>query len=94
MHILFLKQTLQDSTKTITKADAAVLQQVAKVVKHWPLVLTTDTTEITEKPAAVCHHSGESDLLWAKKNITKLLLRVAFTTFVYYLVVIWSQVYL
>lgn len=70
-HILFLKQTIKNSAKKITKADATVLQQVAEVVKHRTLVLTTDAAEIAEKTAAVCHHSRESDLLLAEKHITK-----------------------
>lgn len=48
----------------ITEADAAVLQEVAEVVKHGALVLPADATEVAEKTAAVRHHSRKSDLLW------------------------------
>lgn len=47
----------------VTEADAAVLQEVAEVVKHGALVLPADATEVAKKTAAVCHHSRKSDLL-------------------------------
>lgn len=50
-----------------TEADATVLEEVAQVVKHRTLILTTDATEVAEKPATVCHHSRKSDLLLEKK---------------------------
>lgn len=51
------------STKTITKANATVLEKVAEMVKHGTLILTTDATEVAEETAAVCHHPRKSDLL-------------------------------
>lgn len=59
----------QQDNKTITKADAAVLEKVAEVVKHRTLILTTDATEIAEKTATVCHHSRESDLLLQESKL-------------------------
>lgn len=47
----------------VTQADAAVLQEVAEVVKHGALVLPADATEVAEETAAVGHHSGKPDLL-------------------------------
>lgn len=55
----------------ITEADATVLEEVAEVVKHRTLILTTDATEVAEKPATVCHHSRKSDLLLEKKPKNK-----------------------
>lgn len=48
---------------SLTQANATVLKQVRKMVEHGALVLTTDTTEITQEAAAVRHHLGESNLL-------------------------------
>lgn len=47
----------------LTKANAAVLQQIAEVLKHGPLVLTADSTEVTEEATAVGHHFWKCDFL-------------------------------
>lgn len=52
----------------VTQADAAVLQEVAEVVKHGALVLPADATEVAEETAAVCHHSRKSDLLSGREG--------------------------
>lgn len=52
----------------LTQADAAVLQQVAQMVKHRTLVLSADTAEVTQETTAAGHHLGESNLLGKKKN--------------------------
>lgn len=64
-------------TASHTQANATVLKQVWKMVEHGALVLTTDTTEIAQEAAAVCHHLGESNLLlervvWGYKSILAL----------------------
>lgn len=50
-------------TGFLTQTDAAVLEQVAEVVEHGPLVLATDPAEVAEEATAVGHHPWESDLL-------------------------------
>lgn len=57
----------------LTQADAAVLQQVAQMVKHRTLVLSADTAEVTQETTAAGHHLGESNLLGKKK--TNIFLR-------------------
>jgi len=57
---------LPELMRTITEADATVLEKVAEVVEHGALVLTTDATEIAKKTAAVGHNHRESDLLLGK----------------------------
>lgn len=57
--------------KSITEADATVLEKVAEVVKHRTLILTTDAAEIAQKAAAVCYHSRESDLLLQERRYKK-----------------------
>lgn len=53
----------------ITQPHAAVLQEVAQVVKHSLLVLTADTTEVAQKATTAGHHLGESNLLRVKNSI-------------------------
>lgn len=62
-------ETEQGSTDsvTLTQTDAAVLQQVAQVVKHGALVLSADAAEVTKETTAVGHHLGKSDLLREEK---------------------------
>ena len=48
---------------SLTQPHAAVLQQVAEVVKHGLLVLTADAAEVAQEATAVGHHLGEPDLL-------------------------------
>lgn len=57
--------------KTITQANATVLEKVAEVVKHRTLILTTDPAEIAQEAAAVCYHSRESDLLLQERKFQK-----------------------
>lgn len=57
--------------KTITQANATVLEKVAEVVKHRTLILTTDPAEIAEKAATVRHHTRESDLLLQESTFQK-----------------------
>lgn len=52
-----------------TQTHAAVLQQVAQVVKHGLLVLTTDAAEVAQEAAAAGHHLGEGNFLWSSTNI-------------------------
>ena len=52
----------------LTKPDAAVLQQVAEVVEHGFLVLSTDATEVTQETTAVGHHLREGDFLEQTSN--------------------------
>lgn len=47
----------------VTETHAAVLQQVAQVIKHGLLVLTADPAEIAQEAAAVGHHLRKSDFL-------------------------------
>lgn len=54
----------------ITKTHAAVLQQVAQVIKHGLLVLTADPAEIAQKAAAVGHHLRKCDFLETKNADT------------------------
>lgn len=49
--------------ETLTQANATVLQQVAQVVKHGTLVLSADTTEVTQEATAIGHHLRETNLL-------------------------------
>lgn len=49
-----------------TQSDAAVFQQVTKMLKHGLLVLTTDATEVAQESTAACHHLRESDVLERK----------------------------
>lgn len=58
----------QQQSQYITEANAAVLQQVAEVVKHGFLVLTADSTEVTEKSTTVGHHFRKGDLLGRHKT--------------------------
>lgn len=63
----------------VTETHAAVLQQVAQVIKHGLLVLTADPAEVTQKAAAVGHHLRKCDFLKEKKqtiysHITAILL--------------------
>lgn len=51
----------------LTQSDAAVLQQVAQVVKHGFLVLPANTAEIAQEATTASYHLGEGDLLWKKK---------------------------
>lgn len=53
---------------TLTQTNAAVLQQVAQVVKHGALILSANAAEVTQETTAVGHHLGESDLLEEKKR--------------------------
>lgn len=55
-------------SNTLTKANTAVLQQVAEVVEHGFLVLTADSTEVTEEAAAIGHHFRKSDFLKKKRK--------------------------
>lgn len=52
----------------LTQSDAAVLQQVAQVVKHGFLVLPANTAEIAQEATTASYHLGEGDLLWKKKS--------------------------
>lgn len=52
-----------------TQPHTAVLQEVAQVFKHGFLILTADSTEVTEETAATGHHFGESNLL--QKDLKK-----------------------
>lgn len=53
----------------LTKPHAAVLQQVAEMVKHGLLVLATDAAEVAQEAAAAGHHLGEGNFLWSSTNI-------------------------
>lgn len=59
----FLQGLDSTNSATLTQTDAAVLQQVAQVVKHGALVLSADAAEVTQETTAVGHHLGKSDLL-------------------------------
>lgn len=48
---------------SLTQSNAAVLQQVAQVVKHGFLVLTADPTEVAQEATAAGHHFWEGDFL-------------------------------
>lgn len=48
----------------LTKPHAAVLQQVAEVVKHSFLVLSADPAEVAQEATAAGHHLGEGNFLW------------------------------
>lgn len=50
----------------LTEAHAAVLQEVAEVIEHGLLVLTADSTEVAQEPAAVRHHLWKGDFLKAE----------------------------
>lgn len=67
--MMFEDYTVQRDEQT--QADAAVLQQVAQVVEHRALILTADSTEITQETTAVGHHAWETDLLQKTSNILK-----------------------
>jgi len=54
-------------THTRTEPDAAVLQQVAEMVKHGFLVLAADPAEVTEETTTVGHHLGKGDFLQKSK---------------------------
>jgi len=41
---------------TLTQANAAILQQVAQMIKHSALVLPADATEVTQETAAAGNH--------------------------------------
>lgn len=53
---------------SLTQSNAAVLQQVAQVVKHGFLVLTADTTEVAQESTAAGHHFWESNFLQGEKR--------------------------
>lgn len=55
-----------DECVALTQSDAAVLQQVAQMVKHGALVLSADSAEVAQEAAAVGHHLGEAYFLWNK----------------------------
>lgn len=48
----------------LTEAHAAVLQQVAEVIKHGLLVLSADSAEVAQEAAAASDHFGKGDFLW------------------------------
>jgi len=54
-----------------TESNAAVLQQVAEVVEHGPLVLSADPAEVAQEATAVGHHLGEPDLLQTEGGNTE-----------------------
>lgn len=56
------------SAGSLTQSHAAVLQQVAQVVKHGFLVLTADPTEVAQETAAAGHHLREGNFLRGTKN--------------------------
>lgn len=47
----------------LTQPHTAVLQQITQMIKHGFLILTTDSTEITQESTAARHHFGKSDFL-------------------------------
>lgn len=48
---------------SVTKSNAAVLQQVAEVVKQGSLVVTADATKITQEATAAGNHGWEGNFL-------------------------------
>lgn len=50
----------------LTKTNTAVLQQITQVIKHGFLILSTYTTEVTQKTATVRHHLWKGDFLCEK----------------------------
>lgn len=50
-----------------TKSNAAVVQQVAQVIKHGFLVVAADSAKITQETAAVSHHLWKSDFLMGER---------------------------
>lgn len=50
----------------VTETHAAVLQQIAQVIKHGLLVLTADPAEVTQEATAVGHHLRKCDFLETK----------------------------
>lgn len=51
-----------------TKSNAAVVQQVAQVVKHGFLIVLADSTKITQETAAVGHHLWKPDFLIGERS--------------------------
>lgn len=46
-----------------TKSNITVVQQVAEMIKHGPLIMPTDSTEITKETTAVRNHLRKHDFL-------------------------------
>lgn len=56
----FLKR--EENVK-VTQSNAAVFQQVAEMIKHCSLIVTTYAAKITQESTAAGHHLGKSHLL-------------------------------
>lgn len=63
-------------THKLTEANAAVLQEVAQVIKHGFLVLAADSTEVAQKTTAVGHHFRKGDFLQAYFTLSDSLLNI------------------
>lgn len=57
------KESISQLWKALTESHAAVLQQVAEMIEHGLLILTADSTEVAQEPAAVGHHLWKRDFL-------------------------------